>query len=142
MENSENSITAPDRCRQQIPPDGRRCRARRIGGSSYCFFHDPETKTERAAARRAGGLKRRTATLAEGTPDAPLTDAHDIARMLADTINQVRRGQLDPKVANTVGYVASILLKAIEEGANETRVASIEAATRLPDSSAFSFEET
>lgn len=139
MENTKNSVTAPDRRCRQILPDGRRCRARRIGDSSCCFFHDPERRIERAAAQRAGGLKGRRVTLRQGAPDAPLADARDIARMLADTINQVRRGQLDPKVANTVGYLASVLLKTVQEGENETRVASFEAATRLR---ALSFEET
>lgn len=142
MENTESSIAAPDRFCQQILPDGRRCRARRISSSSYCFFHDPESKDKRMAAQRAGGMKNRMATLPELTPDAPLAGANDVCRLLAQTINQVRRGELDPKVANAVGYLASILLKTIQELEIETRVAALEAATRLPsDSSAFSFEE-
>jgi hypothetical protein len=143
MENAL-SIATPDRLCQQILPDGRRCRARRISSSSYCFFHDPESKGKRMAAQRAGGMKNknRMARLPELTPDAPLAEAKDVSRLLAQTINQVRRGELDPKVANAVGYLAGILLKSIQESEIETRVAALEAATRLPsDSSAFSFEE-
>ena len=105
---AKNLITAPDRFCEQVMPNGRRCRVRRTRGSSYCFFHAPERRADRTAARRAGGLKKRMASLPEVTPDAPLASARDVGRLLAQTINQVRRGELNPKVANAVGYLAGI----------------------------------
>jgi hypothetical protein len=45
---------------------------------------------------------------------------------LADSINQLRRGELDPRVANGVGYLASILLRALEQGPMEERLAHLE----------------
>jgi hypothetical protein len=42
---------------------------------------------------------------------------------LAETINQVRRGALDPKVANTIGSLAALLLKALAQGDVERQVA-------------------
>ena len=49
-----------------------------------------------------------------------------MAVLLAATINQVRRGDLDPKVANTVGYLAGMLLKALDAGALEDRLLALE----------------
>jgi hypothetical protein len=47
---------------------------------------------------------------------------------LADSINQLRRGQLDPRVANGMVYLTSVLLRALEQGPLEERMAKIEAA--------------
>jgi hypothetical protein len=82
------------------------------------------------------------ATLPEVTPDAPLANAHDVSELLAQTINQVRRGELDPKVGNAVGYLAGIFLKTIQQTEIENRIAALEAGIkRQPDAAAFSFDE-
>lgn len=83
--------------------DGRPCHARRVTGSDFCFFHDPGKGAERERAQRAGGSKSRVAALPSTAPDARLLDARDVVKLLAETINQVRRGEVDPKVANAVG---------------------------------------
>jgi hypothetical protein len=41
-------------------------------------------------------------------------------------INRLRRGQLDPRVANAMGYLASVLLKALDQRLEE-RLAHLEA---------------
>jgi hypothetical protein len=46
--------------------------------------------------------------------------------LLADSINRLRRGQLDPRVANSMGYLASVLLKALDQRL-EDRLAHLEA---------------
>ncbi len=38
---------------------GEPCSAPRVEGREYCFWHDPDTANERAAARKLGGLNRR-----------------------------------------------------------------------------------
>lgn len=112
--------------------DGGRCQGRKIAGSSFCFFHDPLKSTEREAAQRAGGLKSQVAVLPGTAPDARLLDAHDIAKLIAATINQVRRGELDPKVANAVGYLGGLLMKAFHESEVEKRLGALEAAVKSP----------
>ena len=52
----------------------------------------------------------------------------DVVVLLADTIDHVRVGNMDPKVANSVGYLGGIILKALETEALEERLAAIEAA--------------
>ena len=47
--------------------------------------------------------------------------------MLGETINQVRRGELDPRVANAVGYLAAHLLKTLERTELEERITDLEA---------------
>ena len=65
------------------------------------------------------------------TPDSPLRNTQEVAMLLGDSINQVRRGQLDPRVANAMGYLAGILLRALEQGPIEERLTRVEASLGL-----------
>jgi hypothetical protein len=62
------------------------------------------------------------------TPDHPLGNTTDVSSLLADSINRLRRGQLDPRVANAMGYLTSVLLRSLEQGPVEERLAKVEAA--------------
>jgi len=112
-------------CRQ-IKADGTQCRANATTGSDYCFAHDPTLAEERQAARQAGGRVGKTKVLPPDTPDVPLSSATDVVGLLGQTINQVRRGEVDPKVANTIGYLSSALLRALEVGDLEERLTELE----------------
>ena len=115
------------RC-QQTKASGGRCAAYTLADSVFCFFHDPATAAARAAARRAGGQKHRAAVLPATSPDRPLGTVDDVVALLGETINHVRRGALDPKVGTAVGYLAGLLLKALEQGDLAARLAVVEAA--------------
>jgi hypothetical protein len=52
--------------------------------------------------------------LAPGTADVPLATVADVLALLAATVNQVRRGELDAKVGNCIGCLSGIALRAIE----------------------------
>jgi hypothetical protein len=115
-----------------------RCRATRADGtpcqgparpSGYCFAHDPDLARRRAEGRRKGGRERsrKAAVLPPDAEDLPLRSLQDVAAMLAATVNQVRRGELDSKVGNTLAVLAGQLMKAIEGGDLEPRLEAIEA---------------
>lgn len=112
--------------------NGQRCRARRISGSKYCFHHDPKKTEKRREAKVAGGKKGKAdwiqATLPQDAPDVSIEKPEDIKQLIGDTINQVRRGQLSPQVANSVGYLVNIAIKAIESGKIEERLKRLEEA--------------
>ena len=69
-------------------------------------------------------------------PDTKLQNADDAVKLLAETINQVRRGEVDPKVANAVGYLAGLLMKGLRESETERRLAALESAVKGPRASA------
>jgi hypothetical protein len=121
-------------CRHKGPA-GKKCQANAMARSGLCFFHDPERAAERLAAQRAGGLRNKGASLSADTPDSTLRNAADVIALLGTTINQVRRGQIDPRVANSVGYLSGILLKALEVDTLERRVSDLEMATKNPPQS-------
>ena len=98
----------------------RRCKATTAGGSTcqaialpesdYCFFHDPSKATERRAAQAQGGRQNRLKTLNAAVPDVRVEDCGDVVALISETINQVRKGVIDPRVANAVGYLANVLI--------------------------------
>ena len=110
--------------------DGKRCGADAQSGKTLCIFHDPRRAADGRRARRMGGISR-SRTAAVLPPDAldnPLRNTQDVSTLLAESINQIRRGELDPRVANSVGHLASILLGALQQGPLEERLARLEAA--------------
>jgi hypothetical protein len=115
--------------------DGSRCGADAQSGKPLCVFHDPVKAAAGYMARRRGGINRhRPATvLPLETPDNPLRNTQDVSSLLGESINQVRKGQLEPRVANAMGYLASILLGALQQGPLEERLARLEAALELND---------
>ena len=55
-----------------------------------------------------------------------INSAKDITKLLAETINQVREGNLDCRIANTIGFLAGVTLKAFEISKLEERIKKIE----------------
>lgn len=122
------------RCKQ-LKDGGERCKARPLIGSLYCFFHHPDKAIERRAAQKRGhansvapGTKHSVdlKTLPPGTPNVKIKSANDVTRLLALTVNQVRRGEIGVRVATAVGYLSSYILKSREQGELEERLATIE----------------
>jgi hypothetical protein len=113
-------------CRH-IKPDASQCKAYAVRGSFYCFIHDPELQEEREAARIKGGKERsrKAAVLPADTPDRPLTTTADITRLMADTINRVLRGEIDPRIANSVGCLVNCMTK-VQQQDVERRLEKLE----------------
>jgi hypothetical protein len=95
-------------------PNGRECRANPVVSSAYCFFHDPARAAERRKAQSKGGLGTQVMSLPHDTPHCDVTSIEGVVGLLDSTINDVRRGKLDPKLGTTIGYLAGMLLRSFE----------------------------
>lgn len=105
----------------------RRCKNYALTGDDYCFFHSPNKAKERAEAQRKGGRKallEKRRVLQESNIE--IENTADVVRLLNETINQVRRGEIEVKIANAVGYLSGICLKALERGDIEKRLEALE----------------
>jgi hypothetical protein len=122
-----------DRMCNQLKADGTPCRAKALPNRDKCFFHAEETASVRDEGRRLGGLTRSrpAATLPPDTPECPLETVHDVCRAVSATFNQVRRGEIDSRVGNSLGLLAGLLLRAMEATDLEKRLTALEA--RLDD---------
>lgn len=131
-----------DRICEKVKHDGQRCRGIAMHDSRYCFFHNPAAREVRKAAQQSGGQANRAVVLPADAADFPLRSGKDVAVLLADTINQVRKGLVSPKIASIVGYLSGPLMKALETSDTEERLAKVEHAlqTRTSDESLFNPE--
>jgi len=77
-------------------------------------------------ARSRGGSTHKATVLPESTPDVSLRSVSDVVALVEATANQVRTGRLAPNVANCVGILCQVALKAIEGDALERRIAALE----------------
>lgn len=121
-------------------PAGRHCRGIKLNGepcgawatlrSDFCFYHDPDKTAVQKAARSKGGRMRRAPHEAVCLPKdkAPvdLKTPEDMRVLMSETISCLRRLPIDTKVASTIGYLAQIGLKAIEQNELEERLRRIE----------------
>ena len=60
-------------------------------------------------------------------PHRSLKSVGQVSELLEETINRVRQGPFDLRTANAIGFLAGILLKAIDSGRVEDRLAHLEA---------------
>lgn len=109
-----------------LKKDDTKCKGSSMLGSEYCFFHNPDiSKKERKQAQAKGGRNRRSKVTSPLKPMS-LHSSKDVAHLLSDTINQVRIGQMDVKVANCLGILSNHLLRAFEGVELERRVQALE----------------
>jgi hypothetical protein len=113
--------------------DGVRCAGRVRPPARLCYLHDPEQAESRLEARRQGGRERSrpAAVLPPDTADAPLRTPADVRDLLGRTANQTLRGEVDPRVCNSVVYALSTLLRSIEGDEILRRIEALESRARL-----------
>jgi len=107
-----------------INEGGEPCEAFAIEGSEYCWFHDPEKLQERIEACKKGGRAGTRKVLPES--NVKINSLRDIVRLLESTINDVRVGSLDVRIANSVAYLSGVLRQVMEQEFLEKRVDSLE----------------
>ena len=105
-----------------------------MSNSKYCFSHNPTTREQHEAATRKGGLVSPRATDTTALPAKNLSTIHDVAEMLADTINRVRTvnkdGSMAIATANAIGHLSGKLIEARKVADLESRLAKLEAGAK------------
>ena len=97
-----------------------------MNGGEFCYFHNPDiSETEKRETQTNGG-KARALTISEPLTAIEITKPEDTINLLVDTINRVRAGTLDIRIANCLGFLSDKLLKAFEISQLNGRVEIIE----------------
>jgi len=100
--------------------------SRRVAGIAVLFLSRSCESRRETEAQSRGGLANKMATLPADAPDVKVEDGADVVKLLSETINQVRRGEIDPRVANAVGYLSNIVRAATGQREVESRIAELE----------------
>lgn len=110
-----------------VKASGKQCQASPLRDSEYCFMHDPSRAKERADARRLGGLRRRREKATAQVYDwGGLERVPEIRRVLEVAVADTLGLDNSPARSRTLGYLASLSLRALEIGELEERVAALE----------------
>lgn len=115
-----------------IKPDKSQCQSKAMKESNgYCYFHNPDiTEEERKLVQMKGG-QASSCVLPCPLPLVELKNTDDVVVLLEDTINRVRSGEMDVKVANCIGILSGQMIKAMELSKIANRVEVIERAILL-----------
>lgn len=102
-----------EKCKEK-KSGGKRCGAWAMKGSSYCFSHNPETVEQHREATRAGGKVGKSITPGTDADTLRIGTSEELLTATVQTINEVRRGEIDAKTANCLGYLFNVAGKALE----------------------------
>ncbi len=111
---------------KQLKDDGEPCGASPMTGSDYCFYHNPAVSVEMKHAAHVKGGQANRARVKEPLPPITANKSGDVVQLLEDTVNRVRMGSLDLRVANSIGFLSGHLLKALELSELEERFDALE----------------
>jgi Family of unknown function (DUF5763) len=106
---------------------GEPCKAVAVKDGLCALHANPTLAAE--MGRKSGRARRSTGCVKHEQPEtdlAPPETAQEIRAALGQFISDVRARRLDPKVASTLGYLSSVLLKSIEVADVEGRLAALE----------------
>jgi len=110
-----------------VKKDKTRCKAFAMTGSEYCYFHNPSISEEqKKLTQTRGGANRSVMTITKPLPPMTLETPKDVVLLLTDTINRVRAGELDVRIANCIGVLTGHLIKALEVAQLNDKLEAIE----------------
>ena len=116
--------TAANGKSRAVTKAGRQCAAPAVRNGSYCSLHtDPSRAAELGPKGGRSGARYRPSRLQE-VPSPK--NAADLRDLLAQSIVELRAGELDPKVANSISYLGTGFLRAIEVADIESRLQALE----------------
>jgi hypothetical protein len=72
-----------------------------------CYFHANPNKASELGQRRGKAKGPKVTADTVEYVARPLKTVDDVTNLLADTINDLRSGTIDSRLANTVGYLAT-----------------------------------
>src|SRR3954447_11631971 len=104
--------------------DGSPCQAAGLL-DGWCWAHHPDRAAERQAAREKGGRAKSAAARAEKLVPAVLRPVLDT---LLTSIEEVKAGTLDPRVAGALSSLAGAVIRVYQVGTLEERIGALEAA--------------
>lgn len=94
-------------------------------GGGLCYFH---ANPDKAAELGSKGGRRRAAYRSENLTELePPKTAADLRELLAQSIVDTRTGNLDPRLANSIAYLGTGFLRALEISDLEARLLALEA---------------
>ena len=102
----------------------------RCGGQAtrdgFCYFHSPSVPEKQKRESRVLGGQAKSHRISNPLPTIHVESTEQLLELLNTTVQEVRRGKIDCRVANTIGFLSGHMLRAFEISEIETRLATLE----------------
>ncbi len=99
------------RC-QKTKRDGNMCKANALIGKKYCALHSDDGRADELGSR--GGRRRTMFDPEKLMSFPPPKTAAEVRDLLAQSIVELRAGQLDPRIAASICCLVTEFLKSLE----------------------------
>jgi hypothetical protein len=111
---------------KHIKSNGETCGGFASEGSSFCWRHDPKISSHSKKAASSKGGKNKGPDLSQIDKELTIASTQDISALLVDTINNLRKGTFDSRIANAIGYLSFILVRTYELTEIEKKLVNLE----------------
>ena len=112
-----------------ITRQGERCRARPLGGSTYCVTHSPDvTDAQRKAWAAKGGVNSSAKARARKALPAELMTPDELSAWLGICFRRVIVGEMEPPVGTAAANLARTMMVIREATEVEARLEALERA--------------
>ncbi|MBI5414465.1 hypothetical protein HZA38_03030 [Candidatus Peregrinibacteria bacterium] len=105
---------SPKKNCQHVKKNGSECEAFPMHGEEYCFLHNPAIPDSQKKEIQTKGGKNSRITILEALTPMVLKEPDHVLGLLEDTVNRVRDGTMDVKIANCIGFLSGHILKSFE----------------------------
>ena len=112
-----------------IKSDKSVCKAEAIQNDEFCFWHSEKMREKRQVATSEGGRNPKNNN--GNQEEISIKSTNDILMLLEQTMNDLRRNKTSTRIANALGYLSGICLKAIEQGDLAKRLEVVEYALKV-----------
>jgi len=92
--------------------NGKPCKAPAMLNSVFCWFHNPEVSEEDKIDACARGGRAKQGFTECYLPELKISTPKDVAKLLANTINNMRSGKTSVRFAYAYGIISNVMLKA------------------------------
>ena len=89
-------------------------------------MHSPNVSQEEKREAQARGGKANKIVIKNTLPAIQVSKPDDVVSLLVETINQVRAGEMDIKVANCIGVLSGHLIKSLELAKYADKIETVE----------------
>ena len=111
---------------KKIKTNRNQCKGNAMLNGQFCYFHNPAIPEDQKQQNRASGGRQNAIAIAEPLTPIPLQNTADVVSLLASTINEVRAGRMEVRMANCLGVLSGHLIKAFEISDLEKRLEGLE----------------
>lgn len=106
--------------------NGKQCNGHAMLNGEFCYLHSPDIPETQKQKNRAMGGKNNALAIAKPLPPLKIEGATDVIGLLVETVNEVRAGRLETRLANSLAILSGHLLRAFEISDLEKRLEKLE----------------